>query len=317
MGLFPFNKRHSASIAALAWLSMAACWFGLSASSPGVLGFVVVAILVLGVPHGGLDHWTGRLLLEPALGRLWGIAFFAGYLGIGILVVLGWILIPAVTLLGFFLVSAWHFGLEDERSVLDDRVGDQIAAVAIGGLVVWIPFLTQPQQIFGLLETITSGSMLSVPAVMDGTRAIACVLVPIAGLVVIRDLRQGQLARSWRNVTFAGLFATVDPIISFSIYFCGWHSLRGLRRLASVHGQTYTETAVGAAPMTIGASLISCVGWWFLNGSQNVQEATIRTLFIALSAIAVPHLLLHGPVTGLFAGGKRNGVGMQVNKAVT
>ena len=36
---------------------------------------------------------------------------------------------------------------------------------------------------------------------------------------------------------------------------------------------------------------------WFWSSGQGVSEATSRTVFVALSAMAVPHLLLHGPIT--------------------
>ncbi|MEM8736049.1 MAG: Brp/Blh family beta-carotene 15,15'-dioxygenase, partial [Planctomycetota bacterium] len=98
---------------------------------------------------------------------------------------------------------------------------------------------------------------------------------------------------------FLLLFAVADPIISFAIYFSGWHSVRGLSRLGTVHGKSPSATILAATPMTLGAVAFALVVFSLLRGG-NASDATVRTMFISLSAIAVPHLLLHGPISRWF-----------------
>ncbi len=100
-----------------------------------------------------------------------------------------------------------------------------------------------------------------------------------------------------RNTSFSVLFAVTDVLISFGIYFCGWHSIRGLVRLAKNHGMSPLQLASATAPLSLGAIGLAGLGMWFWSSGQGVSEATSRTVFVALSAMAVPHLLLHGPIT--------------------
>ncbi len=43
-------------------------------------------------------------------------------------------------------------------------------------------------------------------------------------------IRRSQV-RATLSLSFLLLFAVADPLIGFVIYFCGWHSMRGLFRL--------------------------------------------------------------------------------------
>ncbi len=292
------HHRHTLTIVALAFAFVVASFCGTTIASPGMLILVVMAISLIGVPHGGLDHWTGRDLLYSRLGNWWSSAFLGGYLGVALLVVLGWLFAPWATAVAFFVISAWHFGFEDDRSTFRNPFMNHVAAVAIGGLVIWIPFIAQPEQISEVMDSITPASLLSVATIMLTTQVIGLCMLPVALIVVVRDFTDQAWVRALRNVSFSLLFAFADPIVAFAVYFCGWHSVRGLRALATVHSQTLRQMVLATMPMSLAAICLSLVGWLFWSSGQSVSDAVIRTLFIGLSAIAVPHLLLHGLVTG-------------------
>jgi len=55
-----------------------------------ILLFTSLSIALLGVPHGGLDHWLGKRLLYNKLGSLWWLAFFPVYLIVGATFAAGW-----------------------------------------------------------------------------------------------------------------------------------------------------------------------------------------------------------------------------------
>ena len=289
---------HSTGVAIACSLVAAASVIGVSAPSSWTLFGLTASIAVVGVPHGGLDHLTGRKLLANRLPAIWPLVFFPGYLAVALLVVAGWFLLPLATAVIFFVISAWHFGLEDDRSRLQSKIIDSIGAVAIGGLVIWIPMLTQAERVGSILQSIVpSGLTVSVSAIIETGQAIACVLVPFAALVIARDALRGKLSRALRNTSFVVLFAVADVLISFGVYFCGWHSIRGLARLARDHGMNPLQLASATAPLSLVAIGLAGLGMWFWSSGQGVSEATSRTLFVALSAMAVPHLLLHGPIT--------------------
>ena len=289
---------HSTGVAIACSLVAAASVIGVSLPSSWALVGLSASIAIVGVPHGGLDHLTGRKLLANRLASMWPLVFFPAYLVVALLVVAGWFLLPLMTAVVFFVISAWHFGFEDDRSRLQSTIADNIASVAVGGLVIWIPMLTQAERVGSILQSIVpSGLSVSVSAIIGTSQAIACVLVPVAALVIARDVMRGRLSRALRNTSFSVLFAVTDVLISFGIYFCGWHSIRGLARLAKNHGMSPLKLASATAPLSLGAIGLAGLGMWFWSSGQGVSEATSRTVFVALSAMAVPHLLLHGPIT--------------------
>ena len=289
---------HSTGVAIACLTVAAASVIGVSVPSTWTLFGLAACIAIVAVPHGGLDHLTGRKLLADRLGSMWSLVFFPGYLVITSVVVVGWFTLPLATAVIFFVLSAWHFGFEDDRSRFHSKLADSICAIAIGGLVIWIPMLTQAEGVGSILQSIVPpGLSVLIPVIIQTSQAIACVFIPVAALVIARDAIRGNLSRAFRNTSFSLLFALTDVLISFGIYFCGWHSIRGLARLAKDHGMSPLQLASATAPLSLGAIGLAGIGMWFWSSGQGVSEATSRTVFVALSAMAVPHLLLHGPIT--------------------
>jgi Brp/Blh family beta-carotene 15,15'-monooxygenase len=90
------------------------------------------------------------------------------------------------------------------------------------------------------------------------------------------------------------LFAVASPLVSFPVYFCGWHSARGLQRLRRELGESWPELAKSLAPLTVGAIALVGLAAWLVLGGAGWNGTLIRATFVGLSAVAVPHLLLHG-----------------------
>ena len=90
------------------------------------------------------------------------------------------------------------------------------------------------------------------------------------------------------------LFAVASPLVSFPVYFCGWHSARGLERLRRELGESWPELARSLAPATMGAIALVGLAAWFVLGGAGWNGTLIRATFVGLSAVAVPHLILHG-----------------------
>jgi len=297
MQLARIEHQHSAGVTAASLAVAAASVFGFDASSKWTLALIVVATAVIGVPHGGLDHWSGRDLLQDRIGAWWVPTFFGVYLIVALSVASGWLMAPIFTAVGFFLISAWHFGMEDEDELSDLPYWSRhLVAVAVGGLVIWVPSVAQSERMSELLQLTVPSQMLSVADIMSVTQMLASILLPIAVVAIGRQMRTGSRTAALRNLALVILFAVADPLISFALYFCGWHSVRGLRSLAVKHRKTAIDLALATAPMTLGAIAFASIGWYVAATSSEVPAATIRTLFISLSAIAVPHLLLHGPI---------------------
>ena len=180
---------HSTGVALASLLVTAASVFGIGLPSTVSLVLLLLSVAFIGVPHGGLDHWTGRRLLAVRFPRTWAFVFFPIYLAIASMVLLGWDLFPLVTAVGFFLVSAWHFGLEDEPCVYSSNIIRSAVATAIGGMVIWVPVLMQPLRVESLLASILPSEFAaSASTIVATTCWIAIVLMPVAGLAIAQDM---------------------------------------------------------------------------------------------------------------------------------
>ncbi|MEO1615253.1 MAG: Brp/Blh family beta-carotene 15,15'-dioxygenase [Planctomycetota bacterium] len=293
---------HTTVVAIVSLLVAALSVIGITLPKEWVLIAVLILVASIGVPHGGLDHWTGRMLLSKQFPRTWMLLFFPGYLAIAAAAVCGWMLLPLLTAIGFFIASAWHFGLDDDRRPLSHPALDTLHAIAIGGLVIWIPVLARSEEVESALATIIPGELgLSAVAILAVMKPLSCFFGILAIGAIVRDCLLNHWSAVVRNVGFLAIFMMANTILAFGIYFCGWHSLRGLKRLALEHQLTWGQLVAATIPLTVGAIVLSAAGMAYWSEGQNVPESLNRTLFIALSAMAVPHLVLHGPLKRLLS----------------
>lgn len=279
---------HRNIIVAIAVSAVLVSLGGLLPGATMVAALLALAVAVLGVPHGGLDHWSGRRRIAAwsrSVGPWWPLLFFPAYGSVAVLVVAAWHFFPVLTLIGFVVMSARHFGLEDGHE-------NMIPAIGWGGCILWIPALfrgTELQGLMGMVMPTLSPSELAMS--LTALRCIGLFAILAATVWALRTgARIGVMPGVWM------MLAAATPVpVSFGIYFCGWHSIRGLDRLRTENEQTWGQLVVAVAPLTVAAiGLIVAGGVWLSRGAV-LDAAITQTLFIGLSAIAVPHMILHEP----------------------
>ena len=295
---------HAASIILLCWAMIGAACFCSAAVATAAAALLAGLVAVVGLPHGAADHRFARPRLEPLLGAAWLPVFLVGYMTVAAAMVCGWVVAPAATIVGFFLASAWHFGQEEPRLAVGPRFLRPVLRFARGGLVIWTPLVFRPGDVAGILALLAPAT--AGPAVdrAIGLLAIAAwVMLPIAAVawavqVVVAGGRTGRIRRalfadSGLVASLVVLFALASPLVSFPVYFCGWHSARGLRRLRRELGESWAQLAASLAPLTGAAIALIGLTAWLVLGSSDWNETLLRATFVGLSAVAVPHLLLH------------------------
>ncbi len=300
-----FDRWHSRCVLFLsvAVLLQHMCGGSIPLATATVLCFL--SVLVVGLPHGALDHRVGQRVLSA-----WrlpdSLGWFVGlYLAVGLAVLLLWYVFPLGTILVFFGVSAWHFGLEED-GVASRNFREQLGRLALGGMVIWVPCLCQPDHVRELLQTIMpteqSWAAEAAVALVGGwwplwvllcldhclwSQVVAAPAAPASRWAVL------LVDRTLRVAALGATMAVVHPLVSFTLYFCGWHSIRGLRQLYVDFGDSVVSFVAQLLPFTLAAIAL------FLGGAAlgfielGWRESLIRVSFLGLSAVAIPHLLLH------------------------
>lgn len=296
---------HAASVILLCWAMIGAACFYSEAMAGVTVGVLAVLVAVIGLPHGAADHRFARPRLEPVLGMAWLPVFLAGYLGVAVLVVCGWFMAPAATIMAFLLASAWHFGQEEPRLPVGPRRLRPVFRFARGGLVIWTPLVFHASDVTTILGLAApGGSGLAIESAIRLLTACSWIMLLVAvaawilqGLEASRRTGQRRTVLLADNAVVASmvmLFAVATPLVSFPVYFCAWHSTRGLQRLRRELGESWPELARSLAPLTVGAIALVALASWLVLGGAGWNGTLIRATFVGLSAVAVPHLLLHG-----------------------
>ncbi|XZE19101.1 Brp/Blh family beta-carotene 15,15'-dioxygenase [Pirellulaceae bacterium SH449] len=271
-----------------------------------ILLFTSLSVALLGVPHGGLDHWVGKRLLYSKLGSLWWLVFFPMYLIIGAIFTAGWYRFPVITVVTFFVLSAWHFGREDERASESGhsklslrgfpKLFNVVSAISLGGIVIWVPVLARSHEFAQLLTYIVPAqNRQGIGQIVFVTQILAVALLPIAAVSFsYRAKNSASSLRSWIPIATT-ITAIIAPIlVTFTLFFCGWHSLQGLSRLRSSESLTHRQFLRHVAPLSLAAiGGIGLFGWWYYGATIGNDTALLQMTFIGLSAIAIPHLVVH------------------------
>ena len=286
---------HALAATALAAAAALGGTLGPPAPPTALAAGLAAAVVVVGLPHGGLDHLAGRSVFGPSAGTWWPLPFLLSYLAVAATVLLGWVVAPLTTAALFFAVSAAHFA-ETER-------GPWWRRVLFGSLGIWLPLLARPAESAALLTWVapTGGEFA------EALRAWQPALIGLAGAAAVTwivDLVRATiradadaLVDGVRLVAFAAMFVAAPVVVGFAVAFAGWHSAAELERLA-VRANPARPAAglrrvlLAAAPLSLAAALLTAVGALFL-GDRLGSPGVVQAVFLGLSAVAVPHILLH------------------------
>jgi len=258
------------------------------AATLGPLGsqieLIVIAslILILGVPHGALDTIFARQIYGIQNLRGW-ILFSAIYLFLSAFVVGIWLLQPAIFLLAFLFISAFHFSG-------DPAAGTPWPARALyGGAVVILPAAlhsVETTRLFSLLAG-ESATDLAMPWL---------VLLSwpwLAGLILAAIQRMRTDWLTALELFSVGILSVVaPPLLSFTLFFCAMHSARHILRTIDYSEKSSRVFILGAALLPMfGVLAVSFVAWYFLRTTP-IDARIIQIVFVGLAALTVPHMAL-------------------------
>ncbi len=255
-------------------------------------GWTPAALLdiALAIWHGAYDTVLARNVLRPSLGKAWQPPFFFGYLGLAATVLALWWAFPVLALVAFLLYSAFHFGTEGEpRLQLPQAVG----ATAFGALPIAAAARWSPAEVERIFAVLLRGHAAAAATI---TMVAGHALLPFVALSVLHLLTDaGQLAR--RGLVLAVqllLFRMCPPLLAFSVFFCLWHTPEHLLETSRDDaGHLSLQTVAhnlrgGTTPWLLSLTAVALAAW----RGQHTLQAYTALIFLALSALTVPHMVL-------------------------
>lgn len=246
----------------------------------------LLAIILLGVPHGSFDAAIARRSGWQINNAFSWIEFHIVYLLLAMAVALLWWWFPLVSLSIFLLLSGLHFGASD----IVESGSDWLPWLAHGGLIaVAIPnFHTQEVlEIFSFLTSVEAAQQL--------LQALSIIfvlwLMSCLGYCIFTFYHRHYRKPLLNLFVLIMLVILLPPLVSFALYFCFWHSRGHVVRLwSSLSEHARYKATREALIYTLLAWGTGLALFFYLTGSTT--EILFRLTFIGLAALTLPHMIL-------------------------
>ena len=241
-----------------------------------------LAILVLGVPHGGFDVALAERRWQLNSPKRLGI-FLAAYVAIAALIVTVWLALPGLALPLFLAMAAHHFGGDWDKEL------DRLPRLVIGAALICAPAILYRGEVVEIFSWITP------PPTADRTAHLMALSgVPLLQAALMITLITA-LVRPWVAIEIGAvlLLGLLTPALCFFIvYFCGFHSVRHVFAVADeLKPSSVFEFALRSMPY----APLAVVGTLVLAGTLSFLEISVELLgivFVVLAALTAPHMIL-------------------------
>ena len=249
-------------------------------------GLFALILLLVGIPHGGIDH----LIHNPEIRPKGLVHFIIRYLllmaGYGLL----WWLLPIAALIAFLAMSAYHFGQSHflEQGQLQPKEG--VLHLPKGSFFLSVILFGDWKMTQEILSSILSLQL------DEETR------LAIMGVLMVSSLVTQGLNNKPFGLGDALDFFVLVPIlyfspllISFSVYFGFWHSIPSMlaeyKYLSQVPAfNSPLKFGKQLLPFSgislIGIGLLLVLGFEFLDSNE-----LYLLFFVMISLISLPHIL--------------------------
>jgi beta-carotene 15,15'-dioxygenase len=251
-----------------------------------------LAIVLTGIPHGTLDIEIaatrfGRSRTSSKL--LIGLA----YVSCAALMMLLWVQMAEMALAIFLVISIVHFSSDWRGKV------EPFLAMMVGWAIIGLPALSHPQQVADIFATLTGNQNGAIIA-----QLLACASVPAAlgtAVFAFGAYQRTEYAIAIDVITCMVASIFLPPLIAFAVFFCGLHSPRHMADALNETGAlTFEKKAIivaAVSALSIGFGVLVFIG----QGAGSVDANIIRTSFVVLSILTVPHFILEQVIASKMA----------------
>ena len=305
MSEVPLSLRSPRVYAAVVGATLLTAGLSLTGTlSLGSVAFVVlmIGVALTGIPHGAVDHVVAADLY--GLSSSWSdqAKFYGVYLALMTAYGVLWLITPVVSLAVFLGLTVYHFGQADLAYWNVPAPGHLLLYASRGVLLMGLPIVTFPELVDPIFEAIAGVQVSAWPGVTTAPTTLLATLVAQHAAVLLFMQRWGTPA--WRDVgrelfntaVLAVLLITTHPLVGFAVYFGLWHSLGHILEILRFFQRHGRQATLGhfyrkAALFTL-ISFMGLGGLYLVNEAFGAQEQMIALLFILISVLTLPHMLI-------------------------
>ena len=247
-------------------------------------------IFFIGLPHGSFDGAVASLV--GFNNRIQFIQFLFYYLALFFLVIIFWLYFPIVALTIFIMMTISHFGLCDWTNFKINKFKYSVSFTYGMTIIFGIIFFNENQS-FLIFEYLTNDKIylfqkyFFIPYLVTLLSIIYFIYLSF----IEKKLRKGVI----EILLLLSIFYFFDPLLSFAIYFCFFHTYKHLKHLIKNIYLNLTNKKF----VIYSTSVFTAISWfgglgiiYYLLQNLSLYESILKVIFIGLAALTLPHMLL-------------------------
>ena len=255
------------------------------------LNLLITGLVFLGMPHGALDVYLLRQMLQTKQRVLIGLLI---YIGFSLPILFVWPLYPTACFLFFMTYSLLHFtdsDMQDSNSPFKLKVIEFLARVS---LPFCLPFMFHESETLKLVSWIHPDvNLMKVKGVFVflGSLSLVFVLIhTVLGFIrFFKNFKEADIT-FFEPLVVAILFIFINPLYAFGIYFCFIHSIK---HVVNVLMSVKIPSPVTILPYWL-VPLAGIPILFYLNSlnQEILGQRVFQYIIVVLSSLALPHSVL-------------------------
>ena len=221
--------------------------------------------------------------------------FYIGYIIVGSITIIIWLLFPKFLLYLFLIVAAFHFGKEDSEFISENKNFELIYFFK-GSLIIVSPLLFHKDETLSIFNSLNFD--ISTNILINNEILYLFIFLSIISNIIL-SINKSFDAKSLLLMDFLSILILnyfLNPILAFTVYFCFLHSIR---HSISLIKEINTNLKKGlpkfikkALPLTILTIFGYIFALYILNNYNELDDSIYKVIFIGLASLTFPHILL-------------------------
>ncbi len=241
-------------------------------------------ILIIGIPHGAVDHHIQLKDKTDNKSKL--IAFIGKYISLMGLFLLFWILAPIYAIAFFILISAYHFGMVDfghPRNILSKLLATIYGLALLGSII-----LSDKMMVASILEMlqINNGIINRYLSSAGYTPYLLILLVTI--IVAVK-----KAYKLWWTIALLFIGTEMPLLLTFGLYFSFQHALESTFEIRNHLNISILKLVKLSMPFSVGAYFIGILVFLLISSENITIESILPFVFLFLGMVTLPHVVYY------------------------